>query len=120
MVARSAIPASRIDMVYTLSGLRAYLEAQRAFDGAQYDALHEAAAALKGAVRKYARSQGSTNMISASDRAAISRIIKPFERAADNHMASQTDLAMVWNNALRLFVPEQKTGSKTGTFDPQK
>ena len=115
------VPAQRIDRVYTLSGLRSYLDEQRKLEGQQYDALHEGAAALKGALRAYVRSANGNGRgwLGAEQRIIIARIIKPFERAADHHMQSAKDLSLVWQNAQRLFVP-QSSGTRSGVFDPQK
>ncbi len=113
----SAFPAQRIDMVLDMDGLRQYLEDQRRFEGRQYDALHEAAIVLKRGLRLYARQQGHTNMIGADQRVAIARVIRPFERSADQHMQAQTDLAMVWNNACKLFTPVNR-GSNAHAFNP--
>jgi hypothetical protein len=113
----SSFPAQRIDMVLDMDGLRAYLEEQRRFEGRQYGAIHEAAIVLKRGLRLYARTQGRTSMVGADARVAIARVIRPFERAADQHMQAQTDLAMVWNNAVKLFTP-QKNVSSAQAFNP--
>ena len=112
-----AFPAQRIDMVLDMDGLRQYLEDQRRFEGRQYDAIHEAAVVLKRGLRLYARQTGRTNMVGADTRVQIARVIRPFERAADQHMQAQTDLAMVWNNVCKLFVPQHK-GSDAHAFKP--
>jgi hypothetical protein len=120
MAARTGagLPAARIDMVLDMDSLRQYLEDQRTFEGRQYDALHEAAVTLKRGLRLYARGQGRTQMVGADARIMIARVIRPFERAADQHMQAQTDLSMVWNNAVRLFTPDTKAKSSVHAFNP--
>ncbi len=119
------MPAQRHDLLGTMSGLRQYLEDQRKHEGAQYDALHEAAHKTKRALILYCKAQNRGNRksklgtLTPAQRIGIRKFTKCLERAADLHMESAKFEALCYTHVVTMF-PEVRPKKPAGAFDPNK
>jgi hypothetical protein len=112
-----SFPAKNVGAILTGSGFHAYIEACRAFEMVQHDALHAAASILEHGIRKYAK--GRKGMLGVDVKLAASKIVRPIRHAANMHAQAAKALSTSWLNYQKtLGVPDRKTPA--GAFDPTK
>lgn len=106
-------PAEELDGILKASGLRDYLDLQRAFALAGADAYREAQYTLKTGIRDYLRSRGEGMMAGSK----ANRIVKPLARAASYHELAAKQFGLVWQYYNGVMIPAtNKAGEKH--FDP--